>query len=147
MLDLAVKDRNNCDKKFMNYREPGNMIRKFLCNAVLSLSLVSIILPAQASGLISTGDALALEQGSLDARVEAFLLRDDVAAELAELGISHEMAMARVARMSAGELEQIAGRINEMPAAGDGVLVVLGVVFVVLIVLELVGVIDIFKSR
>jgi len=122
------------------------VITKFLCNAVLALSLVSIIVPAQA-GLISTGDALALEDGSLDSRVEAFLLRDDVAAELAELGISHEMAMARVSRMSAAELEQIAGRIDEMPAAGDGVLVVLGVVFLVLIVLELVGVIDIFKKR
>ncbi|MFU8877777.1 MAG: PA2779 family protein [Wenzhouxiangellaceae bacterium] len=122
------------------------MITKFLCNAVLALSLVSLIVPAQA-GLISTGDALALEDGSLDSRIEAFLLRDDVAAELAELGISHEIAMARVSRMSAAELEQIAGRIDEMPAAGDGVLVVLGIVFLVLVILELVGVTDIFKKR
>ena len=55
------------------------------------------------------------------------------------------MAMARVADMSAAELEQIAGRIDQMPAAGDGIIVVLGVVFLVLIILELVGVTNVFR--
>ncbi|MDT8438874.1 MAG: PA2779 family protein [Wenzhouxiangellaceae bacterium] len=113
-------------------------------NAVVALALVAMIMPAQAQ-LVSTGDALALDAGNLGGRVEAYLLRDDVAAELAELGVSHEMAMARVANLSAAELEQITGRIDQMPAAGDGVIVVLGVVFLVLIILELVGVTNIFR--
>lgn len=116
-------------------------------NFVIALALASIVVVPAHAQMVSTGDALALEQGRLEARIEAFLLRDDVAAELAELGVSHEMAMARVANMSAAELEQVAGRIDEMPAAGDGVFVVLGVVFFVLVVLELVGVIDIFNKR
>lgn len=114
-------------------------------NALIGLLLAAMTLPAHAQ-MVSTGDALALEAGQLEQRVEAFLLRDDVAAELAQYGISHERAMARVDNMSAAELEQLAGRIDEMPAAGDGVIVIAGIVFVVLIILELVGVTDIFKS-
>lgn len=120
------------------------MIRSVITNALVALAMVAMIMPAHGQ-LVSTGDALALEAGSLETRVEAYLLRDGVAAELAELGVSHEMAMARVADLSAAELEQIAGRIDQMPAAGDGVIVVLGVVFLVLIILELVGVTNIFR--
>ncbi|MBL38972.1 MAG: hypothetical protein CMP07_11240 [Xanthomonadales bacterium] len=112
---------------------------------MIGLLLAAMTLPAHAQ-LVSTGDALALETGQLEQRVEAFLLRDDVAAELAQYGISHERAMARVDNMSAAELEQLSGRIDELPAAGDGVIVIAGIVFVVLIILELVGVTDIFKS-
>src|SRR6056297_834594 len=121
------------------------MIGVMVRNAMIGLLLAAMSLPAHAQ-LVSTGDALAAESGQLEQRVEAFLLRDDVAAELAQYGISHEKAMARVANLSAAELEQVAGRINEMPAAGDGVVVIAGVVFIVLIILEVVGVTDIFKS-
>lgn len=120
------------------------MIRSLFTNVLVGLAMVAMVMPAQGQ-LVSTGDALALDAGNLTTRVEAYLLRDNVAAELAELGVSHEMAMARVADMSAAELEQIAGRIDQMPAAGDGVIVVLGVVFLVLIILELVGVTNIFR--
>lgn len=119
------------------------MIKSLITNVLVALALVAMIMPAQGQ-LVSTGDALALEAGSLEARVEAYLLRDGVAAELAELGVSHEMAMARVGDMSATELEQIAGRIDQMPAGAD-VIVILGVVFLVLIILELVGVTNIFR--
>ncbi len=120
------------------------MIRSMITNVLVALAMVAMVMPAQGQ-LVSTGDALALDAGSLGTRVEAYLLRDGVAAELAELGVSHEMAMARVADMSAAELEQIAGRIDQMPAAGDGVVVILGVVFIVLIILELVGVTNVFR--
>ncbi|MDT8408386.1 MAG: PA2779 family protein [Wenzhouxiangellaceae bacterium] len=121
---------------------PKNVIH----NALILLLLAAMTLPAQAQ-LVSTGDALAIETGQLESRIEAFLLRDDVAAELAEHGVSHEMAMARVDGMSASELEQLTGGIDKMAAGGDAVLAIIGAVFVVLIVLELVGVTDIFKAR
>lgn len=120
------------------------MIRSMITNLLVALAMIAMVMPAQGQ-LVSTGDALALDAGNLTTRVEAYLLRDGVAAELAELGVSHEMAMARVADMSAAELEQIAGRIDQMPAAGEGVIVVLGVVFLVLIILELVGVTNVFR--
>jgi len=120
------------------------MIGMIFRNALCFLLLAAMTLPAHAQ-LVSTGDALALESGQLESRIEAFMLRDDVAAELAGYGISHEKAMARVADMSAAELEQLSGRIDEMPAAGS-VVAIAGVVFIVLIILEVVGVTDIFKT-
>jgi len=110
------------------------MIRSLLLNLLLALGMFGLIMPAQGQ-LVSTGDALALEAGNLETRVEAFLLQDEVAAELASYGVTHEMAMARVADMSAEELEQIAGQIDEAPA-GAGVVYALGIVFIVLIVLH-----------
>jgi hypothetical protein len=110
------------------------MIRSTFLNVIVALAMVVMMMPVHGQ-LVSTGDALALETGSLETRIEAYLLRDGVAAELAELGVSHEMAMARVGDMSASELEQIAGRIDEMPA-GAGAIYILGVVFLVLIVLH-----------
>ncbi len=105
-------------------------------NALVALAMVALIMPAHGSQLVSTGDALALDAGNLETRVEAYLLRDDVAAELASFGVTHEMAMARVGNMSAEELALVAGEIDEMPAGGDGIIFVLGVVFLVLIVLH-----------
>jgi hypothetical protein len=37
--------------------------------------------------------------------------------------------------------------MQEAPAGGDGLIAVVGLVFVVLLILELVGVIDIFKRN
>jgi hypothetical protein len=111
-----------------------NRLLALAMNALVALAMVALIMPAQAQ-LVSTGDALALDAGNLETRVEAYLLRDDVAAELASLGVTHEMAMARVANMSAEELALVAGEIDDMPA-GAGVIYVLGVIFLVLIVLH-----------
>ena len=113
------------------------MIRSFFVNALVAMAMLGFLMPAHGQ-LVSTGDALALEDGSMETRVEAYLLRDDVAAELASYGVSHEMAMARVASMSAEELQQLSGNIDEMPA-GAGIIYVLGVVFIVLIVMNYMG--------
>jgi uncharacterized membrane protein (Fun14 family) len=41
---------------------------------------------------------------------------------------------------------QLSSQIESLPAGGDSVLVLIGAVFVVLLILELTGVIDIFKK-
>lgn len=113
------------------------MIKSLLINALVALAMIGLIMPAHGQ-LVSTGDAMALESGSLETRVEAFLLLDEVAAELTSFGVSHEMAMARVANMSAEELQMVVGQIDEMPA-GAGVIYILGVILLVYIVLHVLG--------
>ncbi len=96
--------------------------------------------------IVSTSEALALEEGSrVRATVDAYLAREEVAAELTALGVDPELARVRAAALSEAELEELAGRIHQAPAGG-GVVEILGITFVVLLVLELVGVIDIFKK-
>ena len=95
------------------------MILSAIRNTMIALMLAAMVVPANAQ-LVSTGDALALDSGQLESRIEAFLLQDEVAAELAEYGVSHEMAMARVANMSAAELQQVAGSDAPRPARCAG---------------------------
>ncbi len=78
-------------------------------------------------------------------RVDAALRRADIAAQLQSLGVDREQALSRAAALTEAELEQLAGQLESLPAGGD-VLAVVGLVFVVLMILEFVGVIDIFKK-
>ena len=118
------------------------------CRSLVALAIaLQLVFPVQAhaSGLVSTSDALALEEGArAEAIVESYLSRADVAAQLAALGVDPELARLRAESLSRSELEELAQRIEEAPAGGDGVLAVLGIA--VLVLLELVGVIDIFKK-
>ena len=66
-------------------------------------------------------------------------------AELERMGVDPAAIEGRLDALSEAEIATLAGQIGEAPAGGDA-LAVIGVVFVVLIILELVGVIDIFKK-
>lgn len=115
---------------------------------LLAIGLI-VAAPSPAStGLISTSQALALEeQSQARVAVDVYLAREEVADELASLGVDPELARLRAAALSDSEIEELAGRIDEEPAGGDvSVIGVLGVTFLVLLILELVGVIDIFKK-
>jgi Family of unknown function (DUF6627) len=102
--------------------------------------------PPAAAAVVSTSEALAAEQDSgARATVDGYLAREDVASDLAALGVDPELARLRAAALSPSELEALAGRIEDNPAGG-GVIGVLGVTFLVLLILEWVGVIDIFKK-
>jgi hypothetical protein len=74
-----------------------------------------------------------------------WLATDAVRNQLLELGVAPEAVDARIAALTPDEQRALAERLGELPAGGD-VLAVIGVVFLVLLILELVGVIDIFKK-
>lgn len=78
-------------------------------------------------------------------RIETFLARDDVAQQLLALGVDESNIEARLAGLTNAELLALEGRIDQQTAGGDA-LAVIGAVFLVLLILELVGVTDIFKS-
>lgn len=101
--------------------------------------------PAQAAMI---GTAQMVQAPARDAQlstVENFLSRADVRAQLQDWGVAPEAAEARVAALTDAELERLAATIDQQPAGGD-VLAVVGVVFVVLLILELVGVTNIFSQ-
>lgn len=123
------------------------MTRINMRKGLLGLLLAFLLLPlgtAQAgSGLISSQEALAMERsGSVD-QVQAWLQQDEVIAQLSALGVDPAVAQARVAALSPEELDAMLHRMDELPA-GAGVIEVLGITFLVLIVLDLIGVINIF---
>ena len=116
------------------------------CVAVLSASLISLGMQAPAAaGVVGTAEAIASQDGAARAVVDATLARADVHAELERMGVDASAIEGRLDALSEAEIATLAGQIGEAPAGGDA-LAVIGVVFVVLIILELVGVIDIFKK-
>jgi hypothetical protein len=98
------------------------------------------------ASVIGTQDYLSAEAraGHL-AGINAALSRADVQAELVALGVDPADAVTRAAALSDAELAQVAEQMQTLPAGGD-LLAVIGIVFVVLLILELTGVTDIFKK-
>ncbi len=122
-----------------------NVFRR-ACVAVLSASLISLGMQAPAAaGVVGTAEAIASQDGLARAAVDATLARADVRAELERMGVDPAAVQGRLDALSEAEVATLAGQIGEAPAGGDA-LAVIGIVFVVLIILELVGVIDIFKK-
>jgi hypothetical protein len=111
---------------------------------------VSLQAPAVAAtigtrDLVAGSIATTPDRATTLARVHAVLDRDDVRAALEARGVSPADAAARVAALSDAELAGLADQLDTLPAGGD-LLAVIGIVFVVLLILELTGVTDIFKK-
>ncbi len=80
-------------------------------------------------------------------RVMDFMLREDVQQQLTTLGVDPEEAARRVASLSDEEIQQIAGRLEELPAGEGGVGPIVGaivIIFLVLLVTDLLGLTDVF---
>jgi hypothetical protein len=124
-----------------------NLIFQRLCAVIASLSLLSIGAPAVSyAGIIDTATVVEAGQRDADlAAVRAGLDREDVRAQLVSFGVDRQVVDTRLAALTDAELHDLAGRMEQLPAGGD-LLAVIGIVFVILLVLELVGVIDIFKK-
>jgi len=113
----------------------------------LILNMLAVGFPQVSfAGLVGTGTALEMQAKEEDsARIDAFLARDDVRAQLIAMGVDPAAASARVAMLTQTERQQLEQQIDKLPAGGS-LLALIGAVFVVLLILELVGVINIFQK-
>lgn len=100
---------------------------------------------ATQAAILDTGSMVQSARDADIASIQAQLARDEVRAQLDRYGVAPEAIEARLGTMSDAELAKLAKRMDEAPAGEGGVIVLAGVVFIVLLILELVGVIDIFK--
>lgn len=113
--------------------------------SLLSFLCTSVSLPANAA-VLSTGDYLSEGARATDLQtVASTLARDDVKSYLVRMGVDPEDALARVAQLPDEDVARIANQMDELPAGGS-VLALVGAVFVVLLILELTGVINIFNK-
>jgi hypothetical protein len=79
------------------------------------------------------------------AHVNATLARADVAAGLAERGVSVEQARARVAALTDDEVATVSNAIDTAPAGASDVLGVLVTIFVVLLITDILGFTKVFS--
>jgi hypothetical protein len=107
---------------------------------------MSMWVPAANAVILDTSHArgAATEQRADEKAIDDFLSREAVQEKMVTLGVSPEMAQSRVAALTPAERQLLAQKIDELPA-GAGAIEVIGIVFLVLLILELVGVTDIFK--
>ena len=103
--------------------------KRFVCQ-FLALSLICLPFTVRA-GMIGTDEVIAQAQTQSDrATVRDFLARADVQKQLQDHGLTQQAAQERVNALTDVEIQQIAGRINEIPA---GAIHAEGVVAIVLI--------------
>jgi hypothetical protein len=114
--------------------------------ALLAASLLAAPIQSAYAGVISTQQYLStLDREATIARIDAVLARAAVRSKLEQYGVDSVAADQRIAALTDRELELLATELESLPAGGD-LLAVVGITFIVLLILELVGVIDIFSK-
>ena len=115
-------------------------------SGVLLLSMGVLSLPARAE-VISTSSAIngvASDRLLAErAEIRQFLARADVKTQLTGMGVSADEAQSRVAALTDDEVDQIHGKLQQQPAAGD-ILGVVVFVFLVLLITDILGLTKIF---
>jgi hypothetical protein len=125
--------------------------RAIALTMVLVLLISSLPQGVAQAALITTDQVIGAQtQGGAQherRKVEAFLQRQDVRDQMVAFGVDPAEAAARVASLSDGEIREIAGQIDRLPA-GQGVIVALiGAalfIFLVLLITDLLGLTHVF---
>ena len=123
----------------------GFISKRFTCFLIVAFFHMSILIPAARASVIDTTMYLDRQQQITTHELETLLDRQDVQEQLVALGVDPADARQRIESLSQAELEELQQKMDNLPA-GSGLLSVLGILLVVLIVLELVGITDIFSK-
>lgn len=121
-------------------------LSRFVCQlvaiAVCSLGLVQ----PSAADVIGTERLLENDQRQTQlSRLELLLTREDVATQLAAYGVEPDAVVERMQNLTTAELVSLEGQVDRHIAGGSAIGII-GAVFLVLLILELVGVTDVFKA-
>lgn len=112
---------------------------------VVILSLLALFLPASPAMADWVSTRAAVEGPK--ARLVSLLERQEIAEGLRDLGVDPAEAKRRVAGMTDAEAKLAVDKLDSLPAAGDGVAVVIGavlVVFLVLLITDILGLTRVF---
>jgi hypothetical protein len=118
--------------------------RLLAATLIVSIAGMGLPLPAQA-GMLPTQSALA--GTSAHGRLASLLERREVRAQLEAYGVDPADVSARVAALSDDEAAQLASRIGNLPAGGDGaeaLVSALLLVFIILLITDILGYTKVF---
>ncbi|HEY8605592.1 MAG TPA: PA2779 family protein [Noviherbaspirillum sp.] len=118
---------------------------KRLTASMLVVCMSALSLPMQAgAAIVTTQEAAAGQSAGVERdHVVGFLSREEVRKSIEAQGVDPQAAIDRVQAMSDEEVQQLAGRIDQLPAGGD-VLGIIFTVFIVLLVTDILGFTKIF---
>jgi hypothetical protein len=114
--------------------------------AVLAVAITNLgFLNAAQAGIVATSAIVRTDRDANLATIHDQLGRSEVKAQMEKMGVDAASIDQRIAALSDSEVHSLAKQMQDAPAGGDAIAVI-GVVFLVLVILELVGIIDIFKK-
>ncbi|MGD2076497.1 MAG: PA2779 family protein [Gammaproteobacteria bacterium] len=122
-----------------------NKLMNRILAAILMINTALLGVPGVAMGG-TVGTQVMLQSEAREAKVDRLqkaMVRDDVREALVALGVASEAAQERIATLTDQELLALEQQIDRLPAGGN-ILVVIGIVFVVLLILDLTGVTNVF---
>ena len=118
--------------------------KSFIYLLIISFTFVQIS-PAFA-GIVGTDSFLSEQTIQQDREnLRNLMSRDEVRSMLEMNGLTVEQAQERVDSLTDSEVQQMAKKFDELPAAGNAGVVIL-VIALVVIILELAGITDIFTG-
>ena len=112
-----------------------------LCASMLNMGMVG----AASAAIVDTSVLVTTDREADLGEIRTRLERAEVRAQMEQMGVDAAAVEQRISRLNDRELHQLAADLRNAPAGGDA-LALIGAVFVVLLILELTGVIDIFKK-
>ena len=101
---------------------------------------IGIPLPASA-GIVTTNQMQASAERD---KVKNFLDRAEVRSQMQALGVDANAARARVDALTDDEAQNLASRIDQLPAGGDGILGILFAIFIILLITDILGLTKVF---
>jgi hypothetical protein len=121
--------------------------RLFVLQLVSVALICTGLVQVSSAGIIGTGQIIESDARATSIeRIDALLARENVAGQLQEYGVDPAVIEARVRGLTTAELLALESRIDQQVAGAGDVLTLIGAVFIVLLILEVLGVTDIFKS-
>ncbi len=112
------------------------------------MAMTSMPIGVAKAEMVTTDQVIERSDSAEDrTRVMDFMLRENVQQQFTTLGVDPEEAARRVASLSDEEIQEIAGRLEELPAGEGGVGAVVGaivIIFLVLLITDLLGYTDVF---
>jgi hypothetical protein len=122
---------------------------KYVCYFVtMTMLLMSLPVQTLQAAMVKTETVLTLSTAkNVRENLNQFLKREDVKAIMMAQGISPQEATARVDSLSDAEIIQIADKMDQLPAGGSALGVIIGgaiVIFIVLLITDILGYTDVF---
>ena len=109
--------------------------------AILSISLYT---PAVQASMVTTDQVMGVaETTAARTLLETTIMRVDVQQALLAQGVNPQDIQARVAALSDSEAAQMASQLDELPAGGDGLGLIV-MVFLILVVMDIICLTNIF---
>jgi len=140
---IIYKSSHNTFKSQLNGDLLMKSYKKYL-SLLLAIAVMSMSINNAGAAMV-TNDIFVgqVEQNSAKAKLLQTINRSDVKEQLTGLGVSPEDVENRINMMTYEEIAQLNQQIDELPAGGD-VLGILLVIFIVFVITDIIGATDIF---